>query len=115
MYQKQIATLRNAWDQDVLTRLITNNQYEIDETNTDLLLISKEHYVQIHFNYENTKYVTIYELDGDIIQLGKKITHFSLDKFFTPEMTVKVLHNAITELEHVKEIDLLDRVHGMVN
>ena len=115
MYQKQIATLRNAWDQDVLTRLVTNNQYEIDETNTDLLLISKEHYVQIHFNYENTKYVTIYELDGDIIQLGKKITHFSLDKFFTPEMTIKILLNVIEELEHAKDMDSIERVHGMVN
>ena len=115
MYQKEIAKLRNAWGQNVLVPLVTWNQYKIDETKTDLLLISKEHYVQIHFNYENTKYVTIYELDGDIIQLGKKITHFSIDKFFTPEMTVKVLLNAIEELEHIKDMDSIERVHGMVN
>ena len=112
--EKEIAKLRKAWGQNVVP-LTTWNQYQIYETNIELFLVSDIYEIKVLFNYENTKYVTISEIVDETNDWKNKITHFSIDKFFTPEMTIKILLNVIEELEHAKDMDSIERVHGMVN
>jgi hypothetical protein len=102
MYEEQINELRNAWLADTMTHLVTiENRFYIQNTSNDLYLINSEYAIQIHLNYENTKYVSIFKV-SDELGWGSPISHFSLDKFFNPEMVVKVLHQAILKLEELK-------------
>jgi hypothetical protein len=119
MFEKEIAArneLQKAFVNDSLTHLVTQGKYQIGHSISDLYIhLDNKFVITIHFNHELTQYITIAEMDDETGGHGKRISTSSLDKFFTPEMTVKVIHNAITELEHIKELDLLHRVHGMVN
>jgi hypothetical protein len=102
MYEEQINELRNAWFTDSMTHLVTiENRFYIQDTKDDLYLVNSEYAIQIHLNYENTKYVSIFKV-SDELGWGSPISHFSLDKFFSPEMVVKVLHQTILKLNDLK-------------
>lgn len=102
MYEEQINELRNAWFTDSMTHLVTiEDRFYIQDTKDDLYLVNSEYAIQIHLNYENTKYVSIFKV-SDELGWGSPISHFSLDKFFSPEMVVKVLHQAIVKLNELK-------------
>lgn len=119
MFEKEIAArnkLQKAFVNDSLTHLVTQGKYQIGHDMFDLYInLNNKFVITIHFNYELTQYITIDELDDEIGGHGRRISNLSLDKFFTAEMTVKVIHQAITELERVQELDLVERVHGMVD
>jgi hypothetical protein len=101
MYEEQINELRNAWFTDSMTHLVTvENRFYVQDTKDDLYLVNSEYAIQIHLNYENTKYVSIFKVEE--LGWGSPISHFSLDKFFSPEMVVKVLHQAILRLNDLK-------------
>jgi hypothetical protein len=101
MYEEQINELRNAWFTDSMTHLVTiENRFYIQDTKDDLYLVNSEYAIQIHLNYENTKYVSIFKVEE--LGWGSPISHFSLDKFFSPEMVVKVLHQTILRLNDLK-------------
>jgi hypothetical protein len=101
MYKEQIDEMRNAWFTDSMTNLVTvENRFYIQDTVNDLYLVNSEYAIQIHFNYENTKYVSIFKV-GEL-GWGSPISHFSLDRFFSPEMVVKVLHQTILRLNELK-------------
>jgi hypothetical protein len=115
MFGKEIAArkeLKQAFMRDVLTPLVTQNKYKIDESTLDLfIVVNNKFFIEVHFNNELTQYVNICEVDVSIDGYagpGKRISHFSLDKFFTPEMTVKVLHQVIVELENSYALVLSD-------
>jgi len=106
MFGKEIAArkeLKQAFITDGLTPFVTQNKYKIDESTLDLfIVVDNKFFIEVHFNNELTQYVNVCEVDVSIDGYagpGKRISHFSLDKFFTPEMTVKVLHKVIVELE----------------
>lgn len=120
MFQKEIAArneLREAFVRDSLTYLVTQGKYQIEYSLNDLYIyLDNKFVITIHFNHELTQYITIAEFNDERNDnFGEKISIINLDKFFTAEMTVKVIHQAITELERVQELDLIERVHGMVN
>jgi hypothetical protein len=120
MFEKEIAArneLRKAFVHDSLTHLVTQGKYQIEYSlNSLYIYLDNKFVITIYFNHELTQYITIAEFNDERNDnFGERISTFNLDKFFTPEMTVKVLHNAITELEHVLELDLVERVHGMVD
>ena len=102
MYKEQIDEMRNAWFTDSMTNLVTvEDRFYIQNTMHDLHLVNSEYAIQIHFNYENTKYVSIFKI-SDELGWGSPISHFSLDRFFSPEMVVKVLHQTILKLNELK-------------
>ncbi len=104
MFQKEIAArneLKKAFVNDSLTHFVTQSEYKIDQDLGDLyIFLNNKFVITIHFNYELTQYINIAEFDNEVGGFGKRISTFSLDKFFTPEMTVKVLHRVIVELEN---------------
>ena len=119
MFEKEIAArneLQKAFVNDSLTHLVTQGKYQIGHSISDLYIhLNNKFVITIHFNHELTQYITIAEMDDETGGHGQRISTLSLDKFFTAEMTVKVIHQAITELERVQELDLIERVHGMVD
>jgi hypothetical protein len=101
MYKEQIDEMRNAWFTDSMTNLVTiENRFYFQDTKYDLYLVNSEYAIQIEFNYENTKYVSIFKVDD--LGWGSPISRISLDKFFSPEMVVKVLHQTILRLNDLK-------------
>lgn len=101
MFEKQMQAkreLKEAFQDDVLTSIITGNKYKIEENICNLYFVFDGFSIDIHFNDELTKYITINE-----IQDGTKnhvpMSHFSLDKFFGAYLVVKILQHTITELE----------------
>ena len=112
MFKKEIAArkeLKQAFMRDGLTPFVTMNKYKIDESTLDLfIVVDNKFFIEVHFNNELTQYINIAEFDNEVGGFGKRISTFSLDKFFTPEMTVKVLHRAIVELENSYALVLSD-------
>ena len=96
---KAIHELEKAFNQDILTHFVTQNKYTIEENSSYLYIRFNEFVFEIHINFELTKYFKVMEIDQTTKEFGKTISHFSLDKFFTPEMSVKVLHRVIVELD----------------
>lgn len=115
MFEKEIAArieLKQAFIKDGLTPFVTMNKYTINESTLDLFIcFDNKFFIEVHFNNELTQYVNVFEVDRSIKGFngpGKVISNFSLDKFFTPEMTVKVLHKVITQLENSYSLVLSD-------
>ena len=101
MYEEQINELRNAWFTDSMTHLVTvENRFYAQDVSNNLYLSNDDYAIHIYVNYENTRYVSIYKIEE--LGWGAPISHFSLDKFFSPEMVVKVLHQAIVKLNELK-------------
>jgi hypothetical protein len=101
MFEKQMQAkqeLKQAFQDHVLTRMVTENNYKIEENISNLYIIFNSFSIDIHFNDELTKYFTINEIEN-----GTKnhvpFSNFSLDKFFTADLTVQILLNLITKLE----------------
>ena len=112
MFEKEIAArneLKKAFLNDSLTHFVTQGEYKIDHDLGDLyIFLNNKFVITIHFNHELTQYINIGEIDHELGGFSKRISTFSLDKFFTPEMTVKVLHRAIVELENSYALVLSD-------
>jgi hypothetical protein len=104
MFGKEIAArneLKKAFISDPLTHFVTQGEYKLDHNLSDLyIFLDNKFVITIHFNHELTQYINIGEINDELGGFSKRISTFSLDKFFTPEMTVKVLHRAIVELEN---------------